>query len=101
MGGKLNVPEESWAPPFLWHQLSATLGLAVTSLPVQSVEWAFDSCGFISPFLQASICKMQIHRGFVMLNYINVCKALLLLSAEEPERHLMILHSSESLDCLY
>ena len=99
MGGKLNVPEESWAPPFLWHRLSATL--ASLSQVCQCNQCAFDSCGFISPFLQPSICKMQIHRGFVMLNYINVCKALLLLSAEEPERYLMILHSAESLDCLY
>lgn len=39
MGEKLNVPKESWASSFLWHWLSATLGLAVTSLPVQSVDF--------------------------------------------------------------
>lgn len=67
----------------------------------QCNQWAFSSCGFMSPFLQTFICKVQIHRGFVVLKYSNVCKALLLSSAEEPERQLMILPSAESLDCLY
>lgn len=35
--GKLNIPTESWDPSFLWHQLSASLGLAVASLLGRSV----------------------------------------------------------------
>lgn len=55
----------------------------------------------MSPFLKPSICKMQIHIEFLTLKYINIFKALLLSSTEEPERQLMILHSAESLDRLY
>lgn len=91
-------------PRRVWTHLSVGIGFlqvwALLSQVYQSNQWDFDDWGFMSPFLQPLICKMQIHRGFVTLKYL-VCKMLPVLRAEEPERQLMILYSAESLDCLY
>lgn len=94
----------SWMTPRrVWTHLSISIGFpqvwALLSQVYQSNQWDFDGWGFVSPFLQPPICKMQIHRSFVALNV--VCEMIPVLRAEEPERQLMILHSAESLDCLY
>lgn len=85
------------------HPSSETGFLQLWALLSQAYQCnllAFSYCGFTSLLLQPSICKMQIHIEFLTLKHITVFKALLLSSAEEPERQLMILHSAESLDCL-
>lgn len=88
-------------PRRVWTHLSTGIGFlqvwALLSQVYQSSQWDFDGWGFVSLFLHSPICKMQIHRGFVTLKYI-VCKTLPVLRAG---RQLMILHSAESLDCLY